>query len=42
MIKQKNEFLPGMWLAMDQALAQNNSPRVAEIDAWSEGCRRNS
>ncbi|MBR0410673.1 MAG: hypothetical protein IJI25_06675 [Eubacterium sp.] len=31
-----SEFLPGMRLAMDRALAQNNSPRVAEIDARSE------
>ena len=36
MIEQKDEFLPGMRLAMDRALAQNNSPRVAEIDARSE------
>ena len=36
MIEQKDEFLPGMRLVMDRALAQNNSPRVAEIDARSE------
>ncbi len=36
MIEQKDEFLPGMRLAMGRALAQNNSPRVAEIDARSE------
>ena len=33
MIEQKDEFLPGMRLAMDRAMAQSNSPRVAEIDA---------
>ena len=36
MIEQKDEFLLGMQLAMDRALAHNNSPRVAEIDARSE------
>ena len=33
MIEQKDEFLPGMRLAVDRALAQSNSPRVREIDA---------
>lgn len=32
----RHEFLPGMRLAMDRALAQNNSSRVAEIDTRSE------
>lgn len=36
MIEQKDEFLPGMRLAMDRAMAQSNSPRVAEIDAKLE------
>ena len=33
MIEQKDEFLPGMRLAVDRALALSNSPRVREIDA---------
>lgn len=36
MIEQKDEFLPGMRLAVDRALAQSNRPQVAEIDARLE------
>ena len=36
MIEQKDEFLPGMRMAVELALAQSNRPRVAEIDARSE------
>ena len=38
MIEQKDEFLPGMRLAMDRAMAQ--SPRVAEIDAKLEALQK--
>jgi hypothetical protein len=40
MIEQKDEFLPGMRLAVERALAQSNSPRVAEIDARSEALQK--
>ena len=36
MIEQKDEFLPGMRLAVERALLENNSPRIAEIDSRSE------
>ena len=32
LIAQKDEFLPGMKLAMKRAMLTSNSPRVAEID----------
>ncbi len=28
----KDEFLPGMKLAMEKALSQDNSPKVTEVD----------
>ena len=40
MIEQKDEFLPGMRLAVDRALAQSNRPRVAEIDARLEALQK--
>ena len=32
LIAQKDEFLPGMKLAMERAMLTSNSPRVTEID----------
>lgn len=32
LIAQKDEFLPGMQLAMERAMLTSNSPRVTEID----------
>ena len=40
MIEQKDEFLPGMRLAVDRALAQSNRPRVAGIDARLEALQK--
>ena len=40
MIEQKNEFLPGMRMAVEMALAQSNGPRVAEIDARLEALQK--
>lgn len=40
MIEQKDEFLPGMRLAVDRALAQSNRSRVAEIDARLEALQK--
>ena len=40
MIEQKDEFLPGVRLAVERALAQSNSPRVAEIAARSEALQK--
>ena len=40
MIEQKDEFLPGMRLAVELALGQSNSPRVAEIDTRLEALQK--
>jgi hypothetical protein len=40
MIEQKDEFLPGMRLAVERALAQSNGPRVAKIDARLEALQK--
>ena len=40
MIEQKDEFLPGMRMAVEMALAQSNGPRVAEIDARLEALQK--
>ena len=40
MIEQKDEFLPGMRMAVELALAQSNGPRVAEIDARLEALQK--
>ena len=40
MIEQKDEFLPGMRLAVEWALGQSNSPRVAEIDTRLEALQK--
>ena len=39
MIEQKDEFLPGMRMAVEMALAQSNGPRVAVFFA-SLFCRK--
>ena len=36
LVEQKEEFLPGMRLAMERMLGQSNSPRVTEIDKQLE------
>ena len=36
MIEQKDEFLPGIQLAVDRTLAQINGPQVSEINARLE------
>lgn len=40
MIEQKDEFIPGMRLAVELALGQSNIPRVAEIDARLEALQK--
>jgi len=40
MIEQKDEFLPGMRLAVELALGQSNSPRVHEIDTRLEALQK--
>ena len=40
MLAQKDQFLPGMRLAIDRALAQSNRPRVTEIDARLEAMQK--
>ena len=40
MIEQKDEFLPGMRLAMERAMQTSNSPRVAEIDTRLEALQK--
>ena len=40
MIEQKDEFLPGMRLAVELELGQSNSPRVAEIDTRLEALQK--
>lgn len=40
MIEQKDEFLPGMRLAVELALGQSNSPRVVEIDTRLEALQK--
>ncbi len=39
-IEQKDEFLPGMRLAVERALGLNNAPRVAEIDTRLEALQK--
>ena len=40
LIAQKDEFLPGMKLAMERAMLTSNSPRVTEIDERLEGLQK--
>ena len=40
LIAQKDEFLPGMKLAMEWAMLTSNSPRVAEIDERLEALQK--
>ena len=40
MIEQKDEFLPGMKLAMERALSQDNSPKVTEVDKRLEALQK--
>ena len=40
LISQKDEFLPGMKLAMERAMQATNSQRVAEIDKQMEALQR--
>ena len=40
MLAQKDEFLPGMRLAVEKALGQSNAPKVQEIDARLEELQR--
>ena len=40
LIAQKDEFLPGMKLAMERAMLTSNSPRVAEIDERLEALQK--
>ncbi len=39
-IEQKDEFLPGMRLAVERALGSSNAPRVAEIDTRLEALQK--
>ena len=40
LIAQKDEFLPGMKLAMERAMQTSNSPRVTEIDERLEALQK--
>ena len=40
LIAQKDEFLPGMKLAMERAMLTSNSPRVKEIDERLEALQK--
>ena len=40
LIAQKDEFLPGMKLAMERAMLTSNSPRVTEIDERLEALQK--
>lgn len=40
MLEQKDEFLPGMRLAVERALGQSNTPKVQEIEAQLEGLQK--
>ena len=40
LINQKDEFLPGMKLAMERALQKSNSPRLKEIDERLEALQK--
>jgi hypothetical protein len=40
LISQKDEFLPGMKLAMERAMQATNSQRVAEIDKQMEALQK--
>ena len=40
MLAMKDEFLPGMKLAMERALSQDNSPKVTEVDKRLEALQK--
>ena len=40
MLDMKDEFLPGMKLAMERALSQDNSPKVTEVDKRLEALQK--
>ena len=40
LVEQKEDFLPGMRLAMERMLGQSNSPRVTEIDKQLEALQK--
>lgn len=40
MLAQKDEFLPGMRIAVEKALDHNNSAQIAEIDAKLEALQK--